>query len=155
MHDAERLAAAVLATGLSPERVVFEVTETAVATDWMAAVENLSRLRLKGFALSIDDFGTGYSSLQQLLRLPFSELKLDRSFISGICTGSATHAMVEGAIRIAKKMGLTTVAEGIEAVSEAQILLSLGCDVGQGYVFSRPLPRAEVVNWLNLRRAVA
>ena len=154
-QDAERLATAVHLQSVAPERVVFEVTETAVATDWRLAVENLSRLRLKGFALSIDDFGTGYSSLQQLLRLPFSELKLDRSFISEIGTVPAAHAVVEGTIRIAKKMGLTTVAEGIETASEAQMLASLDCDVGQGYAFSRPLPLADVVGWLNQRWAAA
>ena len=147
-QDAERLAAAVHVQSVAPERVVFEVTETAVATDWRLAVENLSRLRLKGFTLSVDDFGTGYSSLQQLLRLPFSELKLDRSFISEIGTVPAAHAVVEGTIRIAKKMGLTTVAEGIETASEAQMLASLDCDVGQGYAFSRPLPLADIVSWL-------
>ena len=147
-HDAERLTSAVLAAGVSPDRIVFEITESAMATDWTLAVENLARLRMRGFGLSIDDFGTGYSSLQQLLRLPFSELKLDRSFISGIGIGSAKYALVEGTIRMAKKLSLITVAEGIETATEAQMLVGLGCDVGQGYAFSRPVPQTEFVTWL-------
>jgi EAL domain-containing protein (putative c-di-GMP-specific phosphodiesterase class I)/ActR/RegA family two-component response regulator len=154
-QDCDRLTAAVLAMGATPEQIVFEITETALATDWTLAVENLSRLRMKGFRLSIDDFGTGYSSLQQLLRIPFSELKLDRSFIHGIEMGAAAYTLVEGTIRMAKKLGLTTVAEGIETPIEAQTMLALDCDVGQGNAFSRPLPLADFLKWLGPRRAVA
>jgi EAL domain-containing protein (putative c-di-GMP-specific phosphodiesterase class I) len=110
---------------------------------------------MKGFRLSIDDFGTGYASLQQLLRIPFSELKLDRSFIHGIEIGSAAYTLVEGTIRMARKLDLTTVAEGIETLSEAQMLLGLDCDVGQGNAFSRPLLLADFLKWLEPRRAVA
>jgi EAL domain-containing protein (putative c-di-GMP-specific phosphodiesterase class I) len=152
-HDAERLTSAVQAAGVAPNRIVFEITEAAMATDWALAVENLARLRMRGFGLSIDDFGTGYSSLQQLLRLPFSELKLDRSFISGIGPGSAKYALVEGTIRMAKKLTLSTVAEGIELPTEAQTLLELGCDMGQGYAFSRTLDQAHFVRWLGSTRA--
>jgi EAL domain-containing protein (putative c-di-GMP-specific phosphodiesterase class I)/CheY-like chemotaxis protein len=154
-HDSDRLAAAVLAMGATPEQIVFEITETALATDWALAVENLSRLRMKGFRLSIDDFGTGYASLQQLLRIPFSELKLDRFFIHGIEIGSAAYTLVEGTIRMARKLDLTTVAEGIETLSEAQMLLGLDCDVGQGNAFSRPLLLADFLKWLEPRRVVA
>lgn len=147
-HDADRLGARVRAIGLTPGQIVFEITETALATDWTVALENLSRLRLKGFQLSIDDFGTGYSSLQQLLRIPFSELKLDRSFVKGIEPGSAAYTLVEGTLRMARNLHLTTVAEGIETQFEAKMLLGMECDIGQGYAFSRPAPQSGFLQWL-------
>ena len=147
-RDAERLAGAVAAAGIAPKSITLEVTETAVATDWALAVENLSRLRMKGFNLSVDDFGTGYSSLQQLLRLPFSELKVDQSFVRGIAQGSAAYALVESTLGIAEKLGLSTVAEGIETAAEARALHDLGCDLGQGYAFGRPMPAEEFIRWL-------
>jgi EAL domain-containing protein (putative c-di-GMP-specific phosphodiesterase class I) len=147
-RDAERLAGAVAAAGVAPKSITLEVTETAVATDWALAVENLSRLRMKGFNLSVDDFGTGYSSLQQLLRLPFSELKVDQSFVRGIAQGSAAYALVESTLGIAEKLGLSTVAEGIETAAEARALRELGCDLGQGYAFGKPMPAEEFIGWL-------
>ena len=150
-RDAERLAAAVAAAGVLPRSIVFEVTETALATDWALAVENLSRLRMKGFSLAIDDFGTGYSSLQQLLQLPFSELKLDHSFVRGIAPSSRTYPLVESALGMAQKLSLATVAEGVETAAEAQTLRELHCDLGQGHAFGKPMPRDEFLDWL--RRA--
>ena len=142
-RDAERLAAAVSKAGAAPRSIIFEVTETALATDWGLAVENLSRLRMKGFNLSIDDFGTGYSSLQQLLKLPFSELKLDQSFIRGLTPSAAAYALVESTLGMAEKLGLATVAEGVETSSEASILRGMGCDLGQGHAFGKPMPVEE------------
>jgi EAL domain-containing protein (putative c-di-GMP-specific phosphodiesterase class I) len=150
-RDAERLAAAVAVAGAPPRSIVFEVTETALATDWALAVENLSRLRMKGFSLAIDDFGTGYSSLQQLLQLPFSELKLDHSFVRGIAPSSRTYPLVESALGMAQKLALATVAEGVETAAEAQTLRELHCDLGQGHAFGKPMPRDEFLDWL--RRA--
>jgi EAL domain-containing protein (putative c-di-GMP-specific phosphodiesterase class I) len=150
-RDAERLAAAVAAAGVAPRSIVFEVTETALATDWALAVENLSRLRMKGFSLAIDDFGTGYSSLQQLLQLPFSELKLDHSFVRGIAPSSRAYPLVESALGMAQKLALATVAEGIETAAEAQTLRELHCDLGQGHAFAKPMPLHEFLDWL--RRA--
>ena len=147
-RDAERLAGAVAAAGVAPKSITLEVTETAVATDWALAVENLSRLRMKGFNLSVDDFGTGYSSLQQLLRLPFSELKVDQSFVRGIAEGSAAYALVESTLGMAEKLGLSTVAEGIETAAEARALRDLGCNLGQGYAFGKPMPAEEFIGWL-------
>ena len=152
-RDAERLAAAVSAAGMAPRSIVFEVTETAVATDWALAVENLSRLRLKGFSLSIDDFGTGYSSLQQLLQLPFSELKLDQSFVRGVAPASRAYPLVESALGMAQKLGLSTVAEGIETSAEADTLRDLHCDLGQGHAFGKPMPREEFLHWLTTHHA--
>jgi EAL domain-containing protein (putative c-di-GMP-specific phosphodiesterase class I)/ActR/RegA family two-component response regulator len=150
-RDAERLAGAVAAAGIAPRSITLEVTETAVATDWALAVENLSRLRMKGFNLSIDDFGTGYSSLQQLLRLPFSELKVDQSFVRGIAQGSAAYSLVESTLGMAEKLGLSTVAEGIETPMEARTLRDLRCDLGQGYAFAKPMPADDFIGWLRGR----
>ena len=147
-RDAERLAATVSQAGAAPRSVIFEVTETALATDWGLAVENLSRLRMKGFNLSIDDFGTGYSSLQQLLKLPFSELKLDQSFIRGLTPSSAAYPLVESTLGMAEKLGLTTVAEGVETSGEASILRGMGCDLGQGHAYGKPMPLEQFLGLL-------
>jgi EAL domain-containing protein (putative c-di-GMP-specific phosphodiesterase class I) len=106
---------------------------------------------MKGFSLAIDDFGTGYSSLQQLLQLPFSELKLDHSFVRGITPSSRAYPLVESALGMAQKLALATVAEGIETAAEAQTLRELHCDFGQGHAFGKPMPRDEFLDWL--RRA--
>ena len=147
-RDAERLAAVVRAAGIAPQRVVLEVTETALATHWAQAVENLARLRMRGFLLSIDDYGTGYSSLRQLMHLPFSELKLDRSFVRDLAVDPAARVVVESTIDMAARLGLTTVAEGLETAAETQALRELGCDVGQGYRLARPMPLDACVAWL-------
>jgi EAL domain-containing protein (putative c-di-GMP-specific phosphodiesterase class I)/ActR/RegA family two-component response regulator len=147
-RDAERLAGAVAAAGVASKSITLEVTETAVATDWALAVENLSRLRMKGFNLSIDDFGTGYSSLGQLLRLPFTELKVDQSFVRGIALGTAAYSLVESTLGMAEKLGLSTVAEGIETPAEARMLRDMRCDLGQGYAFARPMAAEDFVGWL-------
>ena len=88
------------------------------------------------------------SAHPQLLWLPFSELKVDQSFVRGIAQGSAAYALVESTLGIAEKLGLSTVAEGIETAAEARALHDLGCDLGQGYAFGRPMPAEEFIRWL-------
>jgi EAL domain-containing protein (putative c-di-GMP-specific phosphodiesterase class I) len=90
--------------------------------------------------LSIDDFGTGFSSMEQLAMLPFTELKVDRSFVTGICDNAQKQAMVTSTVRMAKDLKLNVVAEGIETEEEASFLKAAGCDYGQGYWLSRPIP---------------
>ncbi|MBP6443454.1 MAG: EAL domain-containing protein [Gemmatimonadales bacterium] len=106
------ISARTLAVGLTPQAVVLEVTETGLSEDLTRALDVLTRLRLKGFGLSIDDFGIGYSSFEQLGRVPFTELKLDRSFVSRGCQDPAARAILEGSMGMARKLGLTTVAKG-------------------------------------------
>jgi len=99
----------------------------------------LTRLRLKGFRLSIDDFGTGYSSLVQLQTMPFSEIKIDLSFVTQMMHNAGCRVIVEIVIDLARKLGLTSVAEGVEDDTTLKTLIDLGCDTAQGYYISRPI----------------
>jgi EAL domain-containing protein (putative c-di-GMP-specific phosphodiesterase class I) len=145
---ADRLANAVEESGIEPRDVVLEVTETAAADHQGRVLENLSRLRMKGFGLAIDDYGTGYSSMQQLCRIPFTELKIDQSFVRNADTNRMSRAVIESSLEIAQKLGIDAVAEGVESESEARLLRDLGCRLGQGYYFGRPVPAADFETWL-------
>src|SRR3546814_12468434 len=104
----------------------------------------LTCIRLKGFDRSLDDFGAGYSSLRQLHRLPFTELKIDRSFITDLATSRDSQVITKTIIDMAHNLGLTVVAEGLEDSGALQQLTDYGFDQGQGYMLSRPVPAAEV-----------
>lgn len=125
-----------------------ELTETAAMGDHRLMLEVLTRLRLKGFELAIDDFGTGYSSLVQLHRLPFSEIKIDRSFVMEMASSEEANLIVGAIISLGRSMRLEPVAEGIETEDTADRLVSMGCKRGQGYFFSRPMPARDVPNWM-------
>ena len=116
-----------------------------------ATLDVLARLRLKGFGLSIDDFGIGYSSFEQLRRFPFTELKLDRTFVAEACADRSARAVIESSILLARKLGLTTVAEGVETRDDLELLRELGCDELQGYYVARPMAAAEAKRWLRER----
>jgi len=133
--------------GVSPKMVTLEVTEGAFIEDVGRSLEILSRMRMHGFGLSIDDFGTGYSSVQQLTILPFTELKLDRSFISRCSNDAASMAVVEYSLKLAQQLGLKSVAEGVEDEKTWQLLAALGCNMCQGYFSARPMPEKELHNW--------
>lgn len=135
-----RLHALVTQAGVRAKDITFEIVESEIARDFRRTLENTSRLRMLGFGLAIDDFGTGFSSLEQLSLLPFTELKLDRSFVTGICDSPQKQAMVTSTVRMAKELDLTVVAEGIETDEEARFVETAGCDFGQGYWLSRPIP---------------
>jgi EAL domain-containing protein (putative c-di-GMP-specific phosphodiesterase class I) len=105
-----------------------------------AAIEMLGRMRARGFGLSLDDFGTGYSSLGHLKRLPMSELKIDRAFITGVAGGGRDGALAAAIITLGHELGLQVVAEGVETAEQSAFLLSRGCPLQQGYLFARPLP---------------
>jgi diguanylate cyclase (GGDEF)-like protein len=134
--------------GLEPRFLGIEITETMLVLDPNRTIEVLARLHEMGVRISLDDFGTGYSSLSYLQRLPVDELKIDRSFIRGL-TGSETDtSIVEATVALARKLGLATVAEGVECADTWERLLRLGCDVAQGYFISRPLPAEALEAWL-------
>ncbi len=134
--------------GLVPEQVVLELTETSlVATDG-AALGVLARLRMKGYGLSIDDYGTGFSSLQQLARVPCTELKIDRSFVDGAHRQDALRAILQSAVEMAGRLQLTSVAEGVETMEDWRLLQGYGCTIGQGWLFGRAMPAAELPAWL-------
>ena len=138
----------LLETGLGPGALIAEITESTVIANPLLAAEVLTRLRIKGIELSIDDFGTGHSSLLTLLRMPFSELKIDRSFISQCETDPEAWKIVRATISMARELGLRVVAEGIEIESVARRLREVGCEVGQGWYFAHAMTEADLTNWL-------
>ncbi len=140
--------------GLGPGALIAEVTEGCVIHDPLAAAEVMTRLRIKGVDLSIDDFGTGHSSLLALLRLPFSELKIDRSFVAQCDTDPEAWKIVRATVSMARELGLTVVAEGIETKQVADLLRRCGCEVGQGWYFAKAMPEAELTEWLSRFSAV-
>lgn len=132
---------------IPPRKLVLEITESAVAKEKASFLEVLSRLRMKGFDLSIDDFGTGFSSLDQLSQLPFSVLKIDRSFIDGINTSGKRHAIVKSTIELARQLKMKSVVEGVENEEQLEIVSNLGANVVQGFLFGRPMPPADFLSW--------
>lgn len=145
---ADRLHDAVRQVGGSPGRLGLELTETAAFQDVTRTADILLRLRIKGFELAIDDFGTGYSSLKILKQLPFSALKIDRSFITDLLVSRDSASIVRAIIDLARHMELQTVAEGVETESVAAALEQYGIGFLQGYHISRPLSLQQFVTWL-------
>ena len=133
--------------------MILELTETEAILNIAAALENLTRLRIKGFGLAIDDYGVGYSSMQALSRMPFTEIKIDRSFVAAAATDPKYRLMVEHTIAVAHQLGLKTVAEGVETHTECDLLANLGCDRIQGYLFSKPVEGSGFLRWMLDRRA--
>ncbi len=132
---------------VDPAQIVLEITETGVFQDAGDTLDILARLHMKGFPLSIDDFGTGYSSMEQLRRVPFSELKIDRAFVNGAALNKKSKAILQSSAGLAKSLGLTTVAEGAEDKADWDVLAEAGVDMVQGYFVARPMPAADVWRW--------
>ena len=147
----EFIMANIQATGFKVENLTLEITETGVMTDIAASLDVTTRLRLKGFKLSIDDFGTGYSSMDQLQRFPFSELKLDYSFVHDAAEIPAKRAILASSIDMAKKLNLLIVAEGVETQSDLDLVRGLGCDQVQGWHIAKAMPVEELIPWLRNR----
>ncbi len=134
--------------GLDADVMDIEITESALIFDMDEAVRLSQAIRESGFTIGIDDFGTGHSGLVYLQRLPVTTLKIDRSFVIGVADDRRSRDLVAGTIDLARRFGLTIVAEGIETEEVAQALRWMGCDVGQGYYFSRPMPAADFPGWV-------
>jgi len=128
---------------------VIEITETATASDEVKMMDIATRLRLKGFRISIDDFGTGYSSLVQLQRLPFSEMKVDKSFVIQCASSRESLVIVKSIIDLAHNLNLKVVAEGVETLEVLELLRRLGCDLAQGYYVSRPMEGSKLPAWVS------
>ncbi|HEX7029859.1 MAG TPA: EAL domain-containing protein [Gammaproteobacteria bacterium] len=143
----ERIADALAARNVEPHRLVVEITESAIMRDAEFAIEMLGRLRERGIGLSIDDFGTGYSSLAQLKRLPVHNLKIDKSFVIGLKADSEDAVIVKSTIELGHNMGLSVIAEGVEAEETRNILAQYHCDLAQGYLFSQPLSAEDFMRW--------
>jgi len=144
----DEVSALVQQRGLKADQVVLEITESTLADRLGTALGALARLRLKGFGLSIDDYGTGFSSMQQLARIPFTELKIDRSFVHGAHQRSNLRVILQSALELARQLGLVTVAEGVETLEDWRLLQQGGCNVGQGYLIAKPMPASEMLQWI-------
>lgn len=145
---ADRLIALCYEYKVPASRVTFEVTETSAMIDQTSALNLLTRLRVLGFKLSIDDFGTGYSSLSQLARLPFSEIKIDRSFVMQATSSKEARTIVETIISLARNFGIASVAEGVEDEGTLDLITGKGCDLAQGYFIARPMSGAACEDWI-------
>ncbi len=146
---------ALQVSGLDPRRLVLEITESDVMREPEAARVKLESLKALGIRLAIDDFGTGYSSLSYLQYFPVDELKIDRSFIKRIDVGDRDAALVRTIVSLARSLSVEVVAEGVEDISQERYLRGIACDIGQGYLYSRPLPAAEIAAFLARRAELA
>jgi len=146
----ERIAKVLEKTGTPPSQLVLEITESSVMGDPAQTLPVLYALRDLGICLSLDDFGTGYSSLSYLQRLPVSEVKIDRSFVTGLAGDDpvSTRALISAIIGLGDALGLRIVAEGIEDQATLDELRTMGCDVAQGYYIARPMGAAQLTRWL-------
>ncbi|MGD9537181.1 MAG: EAL domain-containing protein [Alphaproteobacteria bacterium] len=129
-------------------RLAIELTESVTMADPVAAMENMTRFRLKGFKLSMDDYGTGYSSLVRLYRMPFSELKIDRSFVQELDTNEESRVIVRSIVDLAHNLGLKACAEGVETTGAWDFLSTIGCDQAQGHLISPPLSASEFTRFV-------
>ncbi len=143
----DRLIACTRRHGVSAHHIKLEVTER-IFLDENEAITSIGKCRAAGFEVSLDDFGTGYSSLNYLERCEIDCLKIDQSFIQKLCSSDRAKILVSSIIDIARQLGLPTVAEGIETPAQMEALRAMGCDIGQGYLFSHPLPLAEALTLL-------
>ncbi|MDY6948444.1 MAG: EAL domain-containing response regulator, partial [Pseudomonadota bacterium] len=134
--------------GLTPDQIVIEITESSLVTRLAMALSVLAQLRLRGFGLSIDDYGTGFSSMQQLARIPFTELKIDRSFVHEAPERDSLQVILRSAIEMANRLGLTTVAEGVETLREWRMLQEFGCTLGQGWLIAKPMAGEDLIGWM-------
>lgn len=137
---------ALAATGLAPERLTLEITESVVMRDTSQILERLTALKEVGIRLAVDDFGTGYSSLSYIRQFPIDVLKIDKSFIDGVARGGDGAALARTIVALADTLQLRTVAEGIEDGAQSTALRALGCTLGQGFLFARPLAPADLVH---------
>jgi EAL domain-containing protein (putative c-di-GMP-specific phosphodiesterase class I) len=126
-------------TGLAPDRLSLEITESAFADDPARALDVLQRLKEVGVRLELDDFGTGYSSLTYVRMFPIDALKIDRSFVQGLCKSTEDAAIVAAVISMGRALGVNVVAEGVESDDQASVLSKLGCTLAQGFLYSRPV----------------
>ena len=146
----QHVRAALSRSGLDPNRLTLEVTESTLMTDADDAMDILHRLRELGVKIAIDDFGTGYSSLAYLKRLPANSLKVDKAFVDGLGISTEDTSLVTGIVGLASALDLAIVAEGVENETQLRELRRLGCEYSQGYYHSRPLPADEFARWLGI-----
>jgi EAL domain-containing protein (putative c-di-GMP-specific phosphodiesterase class I)/FixJ family two-component response regulator len=137
--------------GIDPARLTFELTETSAMEDAVKSLDVLTRMRVKGFQLSLDDFGTGYSSMVQLVRLPFSEIKVDKSFVMTAMQSQESRNVVKSIVQLGHSLGLYVTAEGVESAETLEYLKLIGCDLAQGYYIASPMPAEHIAEWIRAR----
>lgn len=143
----ENMIAIVQEHQLPCNAIIIEVTETTFMSNLSMSLGTLARLRLRGFGIAMDDYGTGYSSMKQLSRCPFTEIKIDKEFVHDAHSSPKKLAILTSAIVMSQKLGLKTVAEGVESEEDWRQLALLGCELAQGYYISRPLPVEQIEKW--------
>ncbi len=141
-------------SGVDPQFIEIELTESAIMNDAEASISTLERMKSRGIAISIDDFGTGYSSLSYLKRLPLDILKIDQSFVRDITTDRNDAAIVRAIIGLAQSLGIKVIAEGVEDEHQLSFLNNYGCNYGQGFLFGRPLPPEIFVELVRRQRSI-
>ena len=134
---------------IDPQLLILEITETSIMVNEEIAQQNLRQLSEAGVMLSIDDFGTGYSSYSYLQQLPIQEMKIDKSFITTLLTEKNNERLVRSMITLGKDLGINVLAEGIETPEIQQQLIDMGCQYGQGFLISRPLPATKIIDWID------
>lgn len=148
LEFADRLVARCSDLSVDPADLIFELTETSAMDDPTLSLDLLTRLRMKGFQLSIDDFGTGYSSMVQLVRLPFSEVKVDKSFVMTVRRSQESRTVIKSIVDLGRSLGLRTSAEGVEDAPSMELLRQVGCDMAQGFYIAPPMYGDRVLTWL-------
>ncbi len=147
-EDLPELIAQCLDTWKLPgQRFTFELTESALLVDRNTGLSIMQRIRALGCRLALDDFGTGYSSLSYLVNLPINEIKIDRSFVVAMSDSAESLRVVRTIVDLTRDLGMLPLAEGVEDDDQRSQLLALGCTAAQGYLYSRPLPLAEFIDW--------
>ncbi|MCU0896615.1 MAG: EAL domain-containing response regulator [Burkholderiales bacterium] len=147
---ADRIAGLAERYGIDPQSVVLEVTESLASANLAPVLGNVARLRMKGFGVAIDDYGTGYSSLKQLAAFPFTELKVDQSFVQGASVNRQREAILASSVELARRLQMISVAEGVETQSDLSVLETLGCDLVQGFLFARPMAAGDFAAWAEI-----
>lgn len=147
-HFPEQLAELLMTSGIGPERLELEITESAIMVDPGRALDAITRLRALGIRFAIDDFGVGYSSLGYLKKLPVDAVKIDKSFVIGMAVSADNAVIVRSTVDLAHNLGLRVVAEGVEDKASYDRLAELGCDAAQGYYMCKPIPADELTRWL-------
>lgn len=145
---AEKIAEYVAQQGLDEQYIIFEVTESATITNVPYFLENLARLRMRGFGLSVDDYGMGHASMQELLRIPFTELKIDRSFVSGAAQNQSLEMVLSSSLELCRKLHRQSVAVGVETRQDWDLLYKLGCAYAQGYYIAKPMEGDVIPVWM-------
>lgn len=148
---ADNVSETLKGTGVSPTRIKLEITERMLIDDPDGAISTLKQCREAGFTVALDDFGTGYSSLSYLHKFPIDTMKIDRSFVVEMTTSQTSFTLVKTIIALAKGLGLSVVAEGVEREDEAVLLRDNGCEMVQGYLYAKPMSEPDLVLWLTKR----